>query len=251
MSDDGRPDPRLDAALAAWSATPTSGARAEVLAALAGARIFVAIRAKSTAEHLDSGTGLRAESSAELALLSIVGSAGGRAVPLFLDVGSAVGFRAGARPVPLPAPAACSAALDDGAVAVLLDPAGAALAVTGAELAVLATGRVPIAGTGLSSRRTSASLTTPDQVDPALSAALARALRGEPVRAARLLQGPDALVLGVVGDLDAAALAALASRVLRQVRTVLPPEGLDVAVVPAAGPGRPIPVRRPRFRRLR
>ena len=84
----------------------------------------VQITATSTAEHVEAGTGLRAESSAEMALLSLVGSAGGLAVPLFLDAAGPVAFRPGARPVPLPAPEACGAALQDGAVAVLLDPPG-------------------------------------------------------------------------------------------------------------------------------
>ena len=251
MVEDGTADARLAAALTAHAAAPTVAARTEVVAALAGARVFVAITATSTAEHVERGTGLRAESSAVMALLSLVGSAGGRAVPLFLDAGTAVAFRAGARPVPLPAPEACGAALDDGAVAVLLDPGGAALAVSGDELTELAGGRVAITGTGLSSRRTTAGLTAPKGHHPRLTAALGRALRREPVDGARLLQGPDGLVLGVVADLDAAGLAALAGRVLQQVRSVLPERGLDVAVVPSRGVGSPVPLRRGLLRRGR
>lgn len=251
MAEDGSADVRLAAALTVHTAAPTVVTHAEVLAALAGARVFVAITASSTAEHVEAGSGLRAESSAEMALLSLVGSAGGRAVPLFLDAGDAVAFRTGARPVPLPAPEACGAALDDGAVAVLLDPPGAALAVTGADLAELAGGRVAIAGTGLSSRRAAVGLAAPDTEHPRLTAALGRALRREPVAGARLLQGPDGLVLGVVAALDAAGLAALAARVLPQVRSALPLGGLDVAVVPAEGPGTPVPLRRGLLRRGR
>lgn len=237
MSDTGLPDPRLAAALAAWSAAPAPATRGEVLAALVGARVFVAITASSTAVHVDAGTGLRAESSAEMALLSLVGSAGGRAVPLFLDAAGPASFRDGARPVPLPAAGACGAALQDGAVAVLVDPPGAALAVTGAELAELAAGRVAISGTGLSTRRAASALTAPEAVDPDLLKALARALRREPVTSARVLQGPDGLVLGLVADLEPAALAAVAARLLTRVREALPPGGLDVAVVPPHGPG--------------
>ncbi|MBC7372359.1 MAG: SseB family protein [Frankiales bacterium] len=249
-SDTGEPDPRLVVALQAWSRQPAAAAHAEVLAALAGARIFVAITATSTAEHVEPGTG-HAASSAEMALLSLVGSEGGRAVPLFLDAAGPVAFRAGARPVPLPAPEACGAALVDGAVAVLLDPPGAALVVTGAELAELAAGRVAIAGTGLSSRVATGALSTPEQVDDRLLAALGQALRGEGVRAARVLHGPDGLVLGVVADLDPAALTALAARVLPRVRGVLPPGGLDVAVVGAGSPGRVVPLGRGWLRRGR
>ena len=247
----GFPDERLAGALAAWAAGPCAPARAEVLAALAGARVFVAIAATSTAEHVVAGTGLRAESSAEMALLSLVGSAGGRAVPLFLDAAGPVAFRPGARPVPLPAPEACGAALQDGAVAVLLDPPGAALVLAGGELAELAAGRVAIAETGLSSRLTTGDLTTPGQVDDRLLTALAGALRREGVRAARVLHGPDGLVLGVVADLDPAGLAALAARVLPRVRGELPAGGLDVAVVAADGPGRVVPLGRAWLRRGR
>ena len=242
MSDTGAADPRLAAALAAAGAAASGAVRAEVFAALAGARVFAPVTATSTAEHVDGGTGLRAESTAEMALLTLVGSAGRRAVPLFLDAAGAVAFRSGARPVPLRGPEACRAALEDGAVAVLLDPPGAALAVTGAELRELAEGRVPVAGAPLSSRLTTDRLSAPSEVAPGLLDAVAAALRGEPVRAARLLQGPDGPVLGIVpaaSSLGPAALAALAAR-------VLPPIGesaLAVAIVPAEGPGVPVPLR--------
>lgn len=246
--DTGEPDAQLAAALRAWRTDPTPGARAEALAALVTARVFAAITATSTAEHVEPGTGLRAESSAEMALLTLVGSAGGRAVPLFLDAGGAVGFRPGARPVALPASDACTAALQDGAVAVLVDPPGAALVVSGAELGELAAGRVPIARTALSSHRTTAALVTPVDVDPALVAAVTEALHPEPVRAARLLQGPDGLVLGLVPtqDLGAAELAALAARVLPRLAGSLPAAGLDVAVVGPEGPGLALALAPPR-----
>lgn len=246
MSDTGSADPRLAAALTAYAAAGTGPARAEALAAVAGARLFAAVTATSTAEHVAAGTGLRAESSAEMALLTLVGSAGGRAVPLFLDAGGAVAFRPGARPVPLPGPEACAAALEDGAVAVLVDPPGAALVITGADLRELAGGRVPVAGAPLSSARTAQALTAPAEVDETLLGALADALRDEPVRAARLLTGPDGpvlgVVLGVVADAPLAAgqLAALAARVLP--RTGVP--DLALAAVAPDGPGLPVPLRR-------
>ncbi len=244
MSDSGQADPRLAAALAAYAADGSAAARAEALAAVAGARLFAAVTATSTAEHVEPGTGLRAESTAEMVLLTLVGSAGGRAVPLFVDAATAVAFRPGARPVPLPGPEACAAALEDGAVAVLVDPPGAALVVTGAELRELAGGRVPVAGAPLSTTRTGAALTAPQDVDGALLRVLADALSGEPVRAARLLEGPDGPVLGVVADepLAPARLAALAARVLPRAHV----PDLAVAELPADGPGVPVPLRRRR-----
>lgn len=242
MSDTGQADPRLAAALVAYAADRSPAARAEALAAVVGARLFAAVAARSTAEHLEPGTGLRAESTAEMALLTLVGSAGGRAVPLFLDAGAAVAFRPGARPVPLPGPQACAAALEDGAVAVLVDPPGAALVVTGSDLRELAGGRVPVPGAPLSTARTTTALTAPTSVDDALLRAVAEALRDEPVRAARLLAGPEGPVVGVVADtpLTPGQLAALAARVLP--RTGVP--DLALAEVPAEGPGVAVPLRR-------
>lgn len=248
MSDTGLADPALAGALAGWSAARTPASRARALAALVTARVFVAVQARSTAEHLDPGTGLRAESTAEMALLTLAGSSG-RGLPVFLDVPSVTGFVDGARPVRLQAPQACEAALDNGATAVVVDPLGAALVLTGTELAELAAGRVPVPGAdALSVRTTTAALAEPAEVDPALVDGLARALRGEPVRAARLLDGPDGLVLGVVPQrrLDAAALAALAARLAPRL-----PVPMDLAVVPPEGPGAVVPVRRRPLRRGR
>jgi hypothetical protein len=231
----GDADPRLAAALAALRPTPSPAARAEVLAALAGARVYVPVVERRTALP-EGGT------APEVVLLTLVGSAGGRALPLFLDAGGAVAFRPGARPVPMQGPQACAAAVEDDAVAVLLDPAGAALALTGGDLRELAAGRVPVAGADLSATRTAEPLAAPDAVDDALLQAAGRALRGEPVRAARLLAGPDGPVLGIVptGRLDAAALTALAGRVLPRVGRA----DLAVTAVPPEGPGLPVPLRR-------
>ena len=236
MADTGGADARLVAALAAVQRAPGAAARAEVLAALAGARVYVAVTSRSAVEHA-----LGDARKAEPVLLTLVGSAGGRAVPLFLDLAAAVAFRPGARPVPTDGPEACRAALDDGAVTVLLDPPGAALALTAGELRELASGRVPVPGAALSARRTTEQLAAPDEVDAALLAAVAEALQGEPVLAARLLDGPDGPVLGLVParPLDPAGLAALAGRVLPRVGR----PDLALAVVPVEGPGAAVPLR--------
>lgn len=247
MSDDGRPDPRLAAALQGWQQARTPLARAEVLAALSGARVFLALAAWATGTHVDARTGLVAERGAELALLSVVAPDGQRALVAFADGHAVQHWRAEARPVPVPAARAAATALEDGAAALLLDPRGAALAVTPAECQALAAGRVPVPGTTLSTRRTEAALSDPaTPPDDALLDALRGALAGEPVRAARLLDGPDGPVLGVVpeGPLDPAAAAALASRVARRLGPALPADGLDLAVVPGQGPGVAVPLRR-------
>ena len=247
VNDDGLADPAVVAVLAAWAADRTPATRAAALTTLAAARVFAAVTARSTAEHVDPGTGLRAESTAEMALVTLAGSSG-RGVPVFLDVPSLLGFDDGARPVRLSLPEACTAALEDGAVAVLVDPPGAALVLAGPELAELARGRVPVPGAPLSARSSGAALTTPADADPELLRRLTEALRNEPVQQARLLDGPDGPVLGVVPDppLDPAGLAALASRITPRLD-----RPLDLAVVPPQGPGLPVPTRRRWLRRGR
>jgi hypothetical protein len=247
--DDGRPDARLADALAAWRTSPTAAARAEVLAALAGARVFLALAARSTGTGVSATTGLVEERGAEMALLSMVRPDGARALPVFADGHLVQRWRPEARPVPVPGPLACATAVDDGAGALLLDPLGAALVVPQPEMIALAHGRVPVPGTRLATRRAAdpfRPLVRP--ADPGLLQALATALAGEPVTAARLLEGPDGPVLGVVprGALDPAALAALAARVAARLGPHLPPQGLDLAVVGPDGPGQLLPSRRRR-----
>ncbi|HWG94073.1 MAG TPA: SseB family protein [Mycobacteriales bacterium] len=223
-SDDGRPDPRLVAALAAWRAAPSPAARAEVLAALVDARVFLALAARAGETEVGEH-GLLQERSAEMALLSVVGTAGARALPAFPDGTDVPRWREEARPVPVRGPLACATALDDGADALLLDPGGADLVVGADELASLADGRVPVPGTSVSTRRTAAALQAPaGPPDRALLDAVAAALHGEPVEAARLLEGPSGPVLGVVParGLAPADLAALADRVARRLGPVLP-----------------------------
>ena len=106
MTDTGLADPALQAALGEWSTTRTPATTARVLALLASTRVFAAVTARSTSEHVDPGTGLRAESTAEMALVTLAGSTG-RGIPVFLDVPSVTGFVDGARPVALTVPEVC------------------------------------------------------------------------------------------------------------------------------------------------
>lgn len=237
--DTGEADPRLGAALHAWQASPGPAQRAEVLAAFVDARVFVCLAVRPTGGTVD------------MALLSVVRTDSTRLLPVFSDGHVVQVWRREARPVPLPGAQACATARDDGAVGVLLDPSGAALFIDADELERLARGWVPVAGTGLASRRTTVALTAPSvRADTALVEALGAALVAEPVQSASLLQGPDGLVLGLVpvpgAALDPAALAALANRVVRRLGPSLPPDGLDVTVVPPAGPGQPVSLRRRR-----
>lgn len=235
--DTGLADPQVAAALAAHHDDPSPQTRARALAVLATARVFAAVTARSTAEHVDAGTGLRAESTAEMALVTLAGSSG-RGVPVFLDVPSLLAFAGQARPVRLTLPEACTAALDDGAVALVVDPPGAALVLTGHELAELAAGRVPVPGSSLSTSTRTAPLTTPSAPDPQLVRQLQQALRPERLPA-RLLDGPDGPVLGIARPLRPEELAALAARLATRLD-----RPLDLTVVPATGPGYPLRRRR-------
>lgn len=252
VQDTGLADPAVVAALGEWAAAPGPRTRARALSVLATARVFAAVTARSTAEHVDAGTGLRAESTAEMALVTLAGSTG-RGVPVFLDVPSVTGFADGARPVPLTVPQACAAARDDGAVAVVVDPQGASLILVGEELLELAAGRVPVPGARLSARHSTEQLRAPATApDPRLLRELGGALSSEPVRAARLLDGPDGPVLGVVPNapLDPAGLAALAQRLAQRLAPRLTAP-LDLAVVAPGGPGAVVPLRRGWLRRGR
>lgn len=252
MTEDGRPDPRLTAALSSYARGRSEPAAAEVLAALAGARVFLALAARATGTETSATTGLTQERGAEMALLTVLRADGARALPAFADGHRVQLWRPEARPVPVPGPQACRTALDDDAQALLLDPHGAAFVVGRAELDVLAEGRVPVPGTRLASLRTSGTLVAPSFApEPALLEALAHALRGEPVEQARLLEGPAGAVLGVVPDspLTEAETAALAGRVAERLGPAMPHAGLDLAVVAPDGPGVPVRLRHRRWRR--
>lgn len=285
--DDGAPDPRLAAALAAYDGTPAT--RTLVLAALAGARVFLALSARPLGAAPAGPAGSPREVGAQLSLVTVVAADGRRALPAFADGRAVQRWRSEARPVALDGPAACRSALDDGAVALLLEPAAARLVLAGDELRELAAGRVPVAGRGLSTRVGPATLVgvpvvdvplvdvpvvdaplvdtplveapladaarvpgapvpdalVPDALVPdPLVRALAAALAGEPVCAARLLTGPEGPVLGVVPSdpLSPAQLVALAARVREHLGGALPAGGLDLAVVPSTGPGTAIDV---------
>jgi hypothetical protein len=233
----GVADPRLAAALISGAGT------AEVCAALVDARVLAAVSATATGHETAEATGLRAESGAELAVLLLEAADGTRALPVFTDVEQLRRWRLDARPVQLTGAQACATALDEQAVQLVLDPAGAAVVLDHAELSAVAAGWVPVSGSGLQSRTGETALHAPAVEVPAgLVDALKEALRPEDLRAARLLEGPDGLVVGVCAkaSLAPAQLAALAQRVMHRLGEALPPKGLALAQVPARGSGVPL-----------
>ncbi|RKS77811.1 type III secretion system (T3SS) SseB-like protein [Motilibacter peucedani] len=216
--DTGEGDPALVAALERYAVEP--GRAPEVLSALAGARVLVAVVAVLTAED-EPVDGLRREKSTDMALVTVQRPDGARAVPAFTSLASLAAWRDDARPVPVEASRAALSAAAEGAVALLLDPAGPVpCVVSGPALRAVAEGTVP----------------QPMYADAGLGAhvrALASAAPG--VAGARLEPAPgvDArLVLTLAPGADVQAALAVLGPVLQadetlRVRTLA---GLDVAV---------------------
>jgi hypothetical protein len=140
--DDGSADPRSAAALAAFAAG--EGSEHAALAALAASRLLVPVVAvPGEPRQRGAGPGAPAggETGSEMALPTLVGRDGRRAVPAFTCLEALARWRPGARPVPAPAALVWRAAADD-ACAVVVDIAGPVpLAIDGARLAALAAGR--------------------------------------------------------------------------------------------------------------
>ena len=135
--DDGSAAADLEAALRAY-AEGTGGEHA-VLAALSGSRLLVPVVAILTED--ETVDGLRREKESEMALPTLVGDDGRRAVLAFTSTAGLARWRPDARPVAVRTAQACQAALDEPADAVVIDVAGPVpYAIEGARLRVLAEG---------------------------------------------------------------------------------------------------------------
>lgn len=144
--DAGAADPAVAAALAAYAA----GAATEhaVLTAVAASRLLVPVvavpaeaGADAVAPALASG---RSEKETEMALPTLIGNDGRKAVIAFTATETVRRWRADARPVPVLAPRLWPAAEAEQADAVVIDVAGPVpLVVEGARLRALAAGTPP------------------------------------------------------------------------------------------------------------
>jgi hypothetical protein len=122
--DDGAADPQVTAALARLARTPDDGAaRVEALTALAGTRLLVPVVATADEVVVDEA-GLAHDKSSDMATVMLTGADGRLALLAFTGLASLERWDASARPVPVAAPLAAQAALQDGAAALLLDLAG-------------------------------------------------------------------------------------------------------------------------------
>jgi type III secretion system (T3SS) SseB-like protein len=119
--DDGRSDPALRAALASLDADP--GGHLEVLVALQTSRLLVPVVAVLGDVETDE-TGLTHDKSSDMATALLTGRDGRQALLAFTGLDTLAAWRPDARPVPVAAPMAARAAIQEGASALVVDVAG-------------------------------------------------------------------------------------------------------------------------------
>ncbi|WP_371792725.1 SseB family protein [Streptomyces sp. NBC_01471] len=219
--DDGTADPRLTAALAAWS--QDRAAEPKVLEALKDARLLVPVVA-ILGEAETGEDGLRREKSSDMAVPTL--QAGDRrALPAFTSTAALACWDPQARPVAVPLHQALQAAAHERADTLVLDLAGPVpYELKGAALLALAEGR-----------------TSADPLDdPAVLEAVRDVVAAHPgVLRAHLgpgsADGTLALVLAPGADRSAATAVAagLAAHEVLRARLV---QGLDLALLPAGAP---------------
>lgn len=136
----GEVDPELAAALAAYEQDPSdTDAHLRVLARLQRARLLVPVVALlGEVEHDEQG--LAHDKTSDMAAVLMKGRDGRTALLAFTGTASLQAWDADARPVPVTAPHAAQAALQDQAAALLVDVAGPVMfVVEGDDLRALAT----------------------------------------------------------------------------------------------------------------
>ncbi|MEV4070874.1 SseB family protein [Nonomuraea fuscirosea] len=134
--DDGAAAPAVAAALSAYEAG-TAGP-AEVLNALAGARLLVPVVALLTEAEVGAH-GLAQEKESEMALPKLVGQDGRQAVLAFTGTDALTRWRPDARPIQASTLQVCQAAVQEQAAAVVVDVAGPVqFVIEGEVLAALA-----------------------------------------------------------------------------------------------------------------
>ncbi|MFD9167301.1 SseB family protein [Streptomyces sp. NPDC059558] len=226
--DDGSADPRLTAALAAWS--EDRGKDPEVRGALKGARLLVPVVAVLGEVETDPETGLKREKTSDMAVPTL--RAGDRrALPAFTSIASLALWDPAARPVAVPLHQALAAAAHEKADTLVLDLAGpVTYQLTGSALLALAEGRTDVG----------------PLADPAVREAVRAAVAAEPA-VLRAHLGPggadcDGTLAIVLADGAQAAAAArrvaeaLAADPTLRARLV---RGLDLALLPSDAPAPP------------
>lgn len=118
--DDGAADPTLVSALA--RVDQGRGTASDVVAALLGARVVVAVVA--VLGEGERPLGAQGDKQADMALVTLTGPDGRRALPVFSSTAALSAWDASARPVPVSSRRAAHAALAEGCERLVLDPAG-------------------------------------------------------------------------------------------------------------------------------
>lgn len=135
--DDGAPDPDLREALRAYARDSRPG---PVIAALCGARLLVPVIALLAESGTDEG-GRTVDKRSDMAAVLLTGRDGRRALLAFTGADAMTAWDDAARPVPVSARQAATAAIQEAAAALVLDVAGPVrLAVETDDLAHLAAG---------------------------------------------------------------------------------------------------------------
>jgi hypothetical protein len=120
--DSGAADAALAAALEAHAggfSTPR-----EVMAALAAARVLVPVVAVLGEEEDVAEGALRREKSADMALPTLIGRDGRKALPVFTSLAALAAWDASARPVPVETARAALSAVSEGCTVLVVDVAG-------------------------------------------------------------------------------------------------------------------------------
>lgn len=201
--DDGTADPALVAALAGYR--DDGAALVDVVRALPRARLLVPVVATLGEQGTGERTGLAVEKSAEMAVVTLKGTDGRVALPVFSSTNAMHAWEPGARPVPVDARRAALSAVQEGADVLVLDVAGPVTAVVPRPAVwAVAQGRT----------------WTPSPQDPQVAAAVTAAACADPlVVEATCHPGTRAelcVVLGVRHGLDRAGLQALTAAVSRR-----------------------------------
>ena len=137
--DDGLADRRLDAVLGEFANGDATAY--DVQRVLVDVRILVPVVASETESEVDD-SGLRHDKSTDMATVVLIGADGRKGLLAFASTQRLAQWRSDARPVPVLAPKAAAAALDEDADALLLDLGGPnPFVLDGALLRALAQGR--------------------------------------------------------------------------------------------------------------
>jgi len=247
--DDGAADVRATAALRAFAAA--EGSEHAALTALAGIRLLVPVVAAlvpdeaapggaasdgpasggAAADGPDARHPAGGEKASEMALPTLVGRDGRRAIPAFTSLDALARWQPSARPIPAAATLVWRAAVED-SCAVVIDVAGPVpLAVEGARLAALASGTpVPLPHEDPDLRDAAAAVVA----ESAAAAGLSLDRGGFAIRPG--VQGGDLLIeLAAPAGLDQAAAEAFAARVGSALLERLGPRlrrGIAIALAP-------------------